>query len=351
MVKRSRAEKLATNAKSDTVTPGILLREQDSGLLSVGDLADGPLIDHLNEEETPHYVFALGKKGSKIEVDSSGSHRTITPNGKYQIFFTITDERIFFAIGNKSRDRTKEISYEDVESVASVVDSTFSTFLIQTSDKSYSVNIPMVKCEKDDIKGVESYISEKAQVETILHLIPGWSTKSRKFKLVIPNRSTGKKVEKKNLDTVTSLTKDAVHIEEEYEGKIHELRINDEGVYLEAEDDDWTVQEIHRHYHQMKAIDSNKGRKVFGITFHMDEYMYRVEIPHTYAKKSEIEDSINIIKRKIKKANRPKQTGSEKPTEQEDEMEKLRKLSELKEDGIISEEEFEEKKNKILDRV
>lgn len=166
-------------------------------------------------------------------------------------------------------------------------------------------------------------------------------------KLKILNQGTGKKVEKETLGTLLSPMKDSVIEEEEYEVTLKNAQFDDEGLKITASDPNGGSQTIQRTYHQVDAVDFyNGGMSEVGITLHIDGLIYRIKIATRQKEYSEVEQAVEEIQNRVTNAQT---TGQMK--KEEGELDDLKKLSELKEEGVISEEEFEEKKQEILDRV
>lgn len=166
-------------------------------------------------------------------------------------------------------------------------------------------------------------------------------------KLKILNQDTGKKVEKETLGTLFSPMKDSVIEEEEYEVTLQNAQFDDEGLKISASDPDGGSQTIQRAYHQVDAVDFySGGTSKVGITLHIGGLIYRIIIATRQKEYSEVEQAVEKIRSRITDA----QTTGEMKTE-EDDLDNLKKLSDLKEEGIISEDEFREKKQEILDRV
>lgn len=69
--------------------------------------------------------------------------------------------------------------------------------------------------------------------------------------------------------------------------------------------------------------------------------------------KDEVQDMAQFVREKAHETSRP-ETGrsNEQPlTEEEDPLDKLERLGELHDSGVISEEEFQEKKQTLLDQI
>ena len=92
-----------------------------------------------------------------------------------------------------------------------------------------------------------------------------------------------------------------------------------------------------------KRLNLETDSKVFGIGVGQIE-------------KDEVQDMANFIREKIRESNRSHNTSTQNKTaggsgNEEDALDKLERLGELRDNGVITEEEFQEKKKSILDQV
>jgi hypothetical protein len=103
---------LIDNARHDSVTAEILCNKDSSGWLGYDYLNDRPLIEHLDEEEQPHFITNMtDMKGAGIFTES---HEELQPNGKLRTIIAVTNQRILCVIGDEDGDRKMVINYDEI---------------------------------------------------------------------------------------------------------------------------------------------------------------------------------------------------------------------------------------------
>jgi len=114
MVNKS-ADELAKQANGNVESKNLT---EDGGMVRTY-LYDGPLINHINEGEQPHYVFSHISSGLKILDESGEEQKTLEYseglNGK--TYLTITDSRIIYVSGIKGGDQLLEWDYSEIKAV------------------------------------------------------------------------------------------------------------------------------------------------------------------------------------------------------------------------------------------
>jgi len=92
---------------------------KDSGLVFTY-LYDGPLIEHVEHDEQPEYIFSNETKGYRI-TEADGSKRTPHHNGSEgKRYLLITNHRLLYVAGCKNGDESIEHVYDEVAEVESV---------------------------------------------------------------------------------------------------------------------------------------------------------------------------------------------------------------------------------------
>lgn len=110
-----RAKRLANNANHSSVEAGVLENKKLSGDSSYNYLNEEPLIEHLYQEEQPHFILSLTNiTGSGVFVDAG---EDLLSNNKFMTNVVITDQRILFVVGGEQGDRATSVSYDDVSSL------------------------------------------------------------------------------------------------------------------------------------------------------------------------------------------------------------------------------------------
>jgi hypothetical protein len=104
------ANKLAKKATGNVKKKHL---KKDSGMLSTY-LYDGPLIEHLNDGEQPEYVFSHQTKGYRI-TEQNGDERTPHHNSSEgKRYLLVTDQRVLCVAGCKDGDETIEHGYDEI---------------------------------------------------------------------------------------------------------------------------------------------------------------------------------------------------------------------------------------------
>jgi hypothetical protein len=137
---------------------------------------------------------------------------------------------------------------------------------------------------------------------------------------------------------------------EGYEAEISGLVVSQEEIVMIADDPDALgdgKQEVRRPFDEIGAIDENQN----GFTFYSTTGIYRIEKSLTSVYPVEHErysSAIEFIRERLH-ADNPREDQSNE--ESQGSLDDLEKLADLKEKGVISEEEFETKKAEILENI
>jgi hypothetical protein len=361
------------NAVSGTVTKARLRGRSPVGTTGFA-LNDDPVIEYLADDEQPHFI---------LHADSKGPQRNgvtfIEPEGEYNLAICLTDRRIGLIAGKPGSDATAQIRYEDIEHWGA--DSSFMSFEIQLRANNGDLYKIFVTGEySKEIDQLEQFLAQKIDIEyadedgPILHLGDGKSIDDSILK--IPTRDTGVRVGTQR-EAVLSESEYVRTEEKEYVVSLYEVRITDEEVFFRAADYDGGTEQVRRKYHQIDAVDLNVTNERTGIVLHIGDSIYELLIDKAASHQVKIEATVERIRELIERAqtggmapvsNQLQSVGmGQQPTtqqsqseqdqsqddasESDDAMAKLRELSELKEEGILTEGEFQQKKQELLDQI
>lgn len=140
---------------------------KDSGIVRTY-LYDEPLIEHLNDGEQPEYVFSHDNKGYRITAqdgDERTPHHDSTEGKRYLL---ITDQRLLCVAGCKDGDETIEHTYHEIINIERVGGNRYGGpypgFKFVSVDGDSYKFIPSFN-SKDLVKGAVEYISNQI-VET-----------------------------------------------------------------------------------------------------------------------------------------------------------------------------------------
>lgn len=92
---------------------------KDSGMLSTF-LYDGPLYDHLIDDERPEFIFKNMNKGYRI-TEPNGNEQTPHHDGSEgRRYLLVTDQRLLFVAGRPNGDEVIEHTYDEISDIERV---------------------------------------------------------------------------------------------------------------------------------------------------------------------------------------------------------------------------------------
>lgn len=377
MVNRSAdelAEEATGNVKKKTL-------KKDSGMVFTY-LYDGPLIEHLNDDEQPEYIFSNENKGYRI-TEQNGDERTPHHNGSEgKRYLLVTDQRVLYVAGCKDGDETIEHAYDEIVNIESLDAVNNNIQLGSVNGRTYKF-APSGHMDQT-IDAAVDYLSERAMGTE-------------------PESAGKKKINEPESDsTAVEETTEQTTSKSELQGTVGELSnidmadLNDikndsiPGNLVELDDNIRPDETFHYAY----AINSaERGEDHMGglttggcllatdrrLTAYINETIgssnlsidYNkidtVEIEHgamitklsvqstskTYSfpgfnniDKSEIHDFADFIR---DQASEPETNNTSESTI--DPTEQLKNIKELHDQGVLTDEEFEEKKQSLLDKL
>ena len=329
-----------------------------SRLASEGEVTK--IQDQLGPNEEVAYEFSADKRGIHIHTDGDITKIDKT-EADMKSKFLFTDRRFLASIPKQGEDDQRfSVDYSSITDVSLTTGRTKKRIDIFTDGRRYKFWIKNYESTQDLLNFVYNNISRRR-----FALI--WDGDG-KGELEILDRSTGiarmetegqtkgkskgwnygidfleRTSQSHNLESTST----SVIEEEGYTATIHECVVSGRQVYLKTDDPDGqrnAKQEIRRLFDEIGAVDSHEN----GFTLFTTTGIYRLsfsDIPD-----EEIEKAAQYVRESVH--NEP-QKADEQPAARSsnDNLEKLEKLAELEEQGIISEGEFEEKKQQLLDDI
>lgn len=88
-----------------------LLTRTGGGFLGREVLSDAPLVEHLHDEETLHYLLAAPAAPARVE---NGTAEQLETQGSYRTLLAVTDTRLLLVAGSGDGDRSFEFPYADL---------------------------------------------------------------------------------------------------------------------------------------------------------------------------------------------------------------------------------------------
>jgi hypothetical protein len=323
------------NSKDNTVTTTLVT--------STGNgLPNNPIIEQLNEEENIFYIFT--DPDSKKGVGINSKYDPVTPsdgNNSYHIF---TNQRIISILPQESEDKVLEFPYQSINIVDLKVSNRKerNRLVISSNDKKIHFWISQrTSTQKNALR----YVYPKT-LDNCEYVIVG-PIKDADAKLKILDRDTGKAIMKTegwnyglgfvNREKSTSEIK-----KQGYEETVNELAILQDSIYMITQGN----KVVRRHFDEIGAVDTFTN----GFTFYSSTGIYRIELGlHRYeVTNEEFRSAINHIRKGINNISEPEVDQKE---DQSDDISKLERLAELNEQGIISDEEFTQKKSELLENI
>jgi len=296
-------KELVENAEDKSVTIKRLTKQKTGFGRGHDILSEKTLVDFLKDNEQPEYIFPYAGMNAEVRVENG---ENIQPNGKYRVLFTITDYRILFVVGDKDKgDWSHEIPYSkvisadlyDIEEVKAT-DISYGklnpavndwVYEIITEDNKYLFTADYHKVSDQRLKNALDYLLQKAGLEKVL---------DEDFDSVSEELSDTKNESLTDLSDDDSMMEGLPDAASESEDDIHEKS-------------------------EAKSEKSDRS----------DDSKFGADSEDTTDGKEVSEGVIN--------------ESSAEP----DSFEKIEKLSELHEQGILTSEEFEEKKIELLDQL
>ncbi|WP_211313469.1 homing endonuclease associated repeat-containing protein [Halarchaeum salinum] len=132
---------------------------EQSGLFGKKYLAGPPVSDRLKEGEQIHYLLINRSSGVMIESRDAGESRSVTSGSEYRSIAVVTDQRVFFVIGEEPEDTFIEVPAIEVTGAEHRGSLFSATILIETDTEQYSFSVK--KRGSSDPQDAVSYIQHE----------------------------------------------------------------------------------------------------------------------------------------------------------------------------------------------
>lgn len=372
-------QNLIDAAKGDSVITDKLTKAE-TGRMAWDRLNDGPLIDHLAEDEQPHYILTQQDK-SGIAVDDG---ENIRPEGKYRTMMAVTDRRIIFTAGGDAGDTIESIDYDSVNGIESRTGTEKSDgskqikLTVETPEKTYrygittsgSVNIADVHSNETEVDEAIEFISSRAEVgveesqqeKASIRSAKRYISEEESAEYVTPERVAKVKDILDGGETVYYLTRGStVDVEgssagESLWGDDRSRKSGTKGYVRAALTDDRVAVKIPQltgndersvPYESITSVDLDTGLVNKRLSLQTPGQTYHIEAHEPG--KEEVRNAVKFIRDKITESN--EETVVVEDSSEPDPTEQLKNLKELHEEGVLTDEEFEEKKSDLLDKI
>lgn len=356
-------KELINSAKHDSVNEKYLTQFKDGFFTRF--LHIKPLINYLRPDEQPHFIML--KKGiPTVEGRDPPEIPEIYPSGR--VMHTVSDRRWLFVVStakseiNRDGEKDHSIYFEDINEVST---KDGSEVKIITDENTFKIPIGRKHREtaKEAIKHIKGEMGKSSLHSTLISYdddngvikVEGWTGGPSKIQAsldadVKANAETKGTTKGVNIGAFTyakNVSKSSIsgrangEIEGEisdntYTSEITSLKIFDDRIYLDS------GLEMDIYYDEIDRL-MKEGQ---GMVLQMGETTFRIQSPS----ESSISSDIDYIQERIADSNN-KTAGQSTTGDSEDttSAEKLRELKELQEDGILTDEEFQSKKEELLD--
>jgi hypothetical protein len=333
--KKSEAQHKIRNSKDNTITAAYI---SNSG----SGLPNKAIIEYLNEEENIFYIFT--DENSRKGIGINSKFASIKPTDGNDSHYVFTNQRILSIFPRDNEDKVLEFEYDSMDLI---------DFKISNRKDRNRLVI------ESNGKKIHFWMSQRTSIQkdALRHIYPK-TLDNCKFVLIDPIKDANATLKILDRDTgmatmktkgwnyglgLVDRHKSKSKIEKQgYEETINELAILGDEIYMVTEGQ----KKVHRRFVDMGAIDEFDN----GFTFFSSTGIYRIEFDfHPYhVTGDELSSGIDYIRNKIESISG---ADTQSDQNQSDNISKLERLSELKEQGILSEKEFDQKKSDLLDKI
>jgi hypothetical protein len=149
-----RVQNIVDEANHPSVDSEVVGKKNSSGFIQNDYLSDKPLVEYLNSEEQPHYIFRLGSVGNLnvgVFVDNG---EDLIPSSGLTTIVAVTDHRVLIVVGNKDGDRVVTIEYDAVSTLEldDVDDKHHSIYQLTIATDETNYRIRQLDSSVDDIQ-------------------------------------------------------------------------------------------------------------------------------------------------------------------------------------------------------
>lgn len=336
-------------------------------------LKNKPIVEYLREEEQPHYLFQGPKTG--LETKSTADVDGISPDGSHHAFLVVTDQRVAVLIGKLEGDDTVSLAFEEIRSVNININAT--KFKIRLGVKpGMCIFHSGKKMGKDEAQEAVEYIrsqipEDSSEIKPPDELEISQDSDGECVSDVSADNPSvsddaGSTVTQDRVDTISDFLQNSekvvhllrvpmVHHGPDAENKSMSTKFTETGTAAftnervvikiphQMADDQFTIryQNIQNVAYNLEGI---SGQRNFEITTPGEKHRIGV---HYRIDDDEVREIVNWLDEKAAKAS----TDTVTTNEEKSVKGRLSELQELKEEGFITNGEFEEKKSEIMEEL
>jgi hypothetical protein len=336
-----KAESLANASTDSTVTANKLTASGEN-------LPNTPIIDHIDDGENVKYI--LTDSSSKRGIGINDKYSPVSPSDGNTTYYVFTDTRILSVLPRENEDKLLEFTYDEIEIKELKTSSRKERNRLVIDTDSSEVHLWMSQHTSKQKEAI-GFMYSRTLDNCEYIIIDPITDDSAKLKIL--DRDTGvAKMETKGWNYglgFVERSKSSSKIEKEgYEETIEQLAITSDGISMTTQDSQGGFysgnKQIYRSFNEIGAIDRFKN----GFTFYSTSGIYRIELNPRNDNKIKIDEVVEFIRNNI---NNISDSNQAQATNDEDKIEKLERIAELNEEGILTHKEFERKKSELLEDI
>jgi hypothetical protein len=332
-------------------------------------LYDKSLIEYLHKDEQPHYII---EGNLPIKFSGSNPPQNAHEGSTDKILNLVTDDRWIITSAKESGDEMWEIYYGEIENIELQSSTGLETIFIDTSE--YSVEIQQMQGVNKPVEEAVNYVkgvhlgNQESEDEfesiKIIDRAPG-SDNPLYAKLIVPTKSSGATFTSKGWsiggDIVRGTSSKGKIEDDSWENYVKKLELSQDHVEigvthgdLSATSDNKIHQTIRIHLSEISDVRIQKVEGFTGFIFETEGDVYQFKLGKkgalSTATQADAEGAVSSIKTAIQNASDTQKENNEK-TEEKDPVEKLSEIKELHDQDVLTDEEFESKKQELLDQI
>jgi hypothetical protein len=351
---RDRAKQIAEKSDSRTVSPARL-----TGTKSGSGFTNKPVISYISDDEDVWYILNDKKGGVSVDDEKKKPHES------GRTAFVFTDSRVLIISPNEDSDETFEIEYDSINSYSETRDIYYkymknrigvskASIGIKTDNRSFNLNI-LTKYSDECEQWIDS-IRKKVHDEYVNVVLShrGRGNQERIGMRILDRESGEAEMNTSGwnygLGFVERHKSSSVIKKKGYKTTVRDFVIKESSIQFTYKN-----RSVERSYDEIGAVDMTSGGFILYTEFGIYELSTLLRIDDT---------SYNFDKEKLKQAGKYIQervaevdakqgdeVGAESASNDEDPLDRIEKLANLRDSGVLTEEEFKQKKSDLLDKI
>lgn len=350
---RDRAKQIAEKSDSRTVSPPRL-----TGTKSGSGFTNKPVISYINDDEDVWYILNDKKGGVSVDDEKKKPHES------GRTAFVFTNSRILIISPNEDSDETFEIEYDSIEDRAETHDIYYKymknrigiskvSIGIKTDGQSFGLNI-LTKYSDECEQWIDS-VRKKIHDEYVNVVLSYRRGKEEKIGMRILDRESGEAEMNTSgwnygLGLVERHKSSSVIKKKGYKTTVEDFVIKKSSVQFTYKN-----RSVERSYDDIGAVDMTSGGFILYTEFGIYEFTSGLRIDNTTYNfdREELQQAGEYIQDRVAEVDNAqnKRANNENAPDEEEPLDRIEKLADLRDNGVLTDEEFEEKKSDLLDEI